>query len=141
MQGHWKTLQASQLGRRRLHLICLFSIAQESRNRITDLPLATGLAVHCLTRFDRRTAGRETVDADLRTRHGIELGERHGEVRERREIEEERRRIREAKEERGVKELVSKRRVDRVEEMRRSPAGVLFFLFYRENIEENTHIL
>lgn len=44
---------------------------------MTDLPLATGLAVHCLARFDRGTAGRETVDADLRTRHGIELGGMH----------------------------------------------------------------
>lgn len=44
---------------------------------MTDLLLATGLAVHCLARFDRRTAGRKTVDTDLRTRHGIELGEMH----------------------------------------------------------------
>lgn len=43
--------------------------------RCTDLSLATGLAVHRLARFDRRAAGRQTVDADLRTRHRAPRGE------------------------------------------------------------------
>jgi hypothetical protein len=37
---------------------------------LTDLALATGFAVHSFAWLDRRTAGRETVDADLRARHG-----------------------------------------------------------------------
>jgi hypothetical protein len=50
---------------------------------LTDLALATGFAVHGFAWLDRHTAGRETVDADLRARHGTlrNWGERKKEKR------------------------------------------------------------
>lgn len=90
IQGHWNTLQASQLGRKRLHLICRCartgseteciqdgasqSNAPTCNNHATDLSFPTGLAIHRLARLGRHPSRSQTVDAHLWTRHDSQWG-------------------------------------------------------------------
>lgn len=71
MHGQLKTWQASQVGRVRLHLIYGRSGAAQVKLKANkNLSLPAAFTIHGFTGLVRRTAGWQSVDANLRATHG-----------------------------------------------------------------------